>query len=371
MSRYSVDTNALRNADNKYLNISMNMKALAKEINAIKDNLSSDIKRYEGVDTALRNCSNNVATCRYKVDNYGASCGVVASLYSEAENNVINNISKGKFEQGFQNGQNDNGNWLQNWISDLIKTLPTIMGKIFPWIGTIIGLPGWITDFDEILAGIGKGIIASGARTTGWSSILGDMWNPITGGSDSGSGDETNPPDRPEEPEGERGDDNNTSEDLELKKKLDELFATNEGKSFPNEYHSCWGCCAFTKYIWYEMYGYHRTSADICAECKIYDSEDIMNNIHVGDCIKLVDGEQEHWFIVAGWDENGITVYQSTGIDNGNIVEKKTYPWSGGNSQNSSISNFFNGDNNTGAEKSNNGKIYIHHAKNYTKGATK
>ncbi|SFB82308.1 hypothetical protein [Butyrivibrio sp. YAB3001] len=192
MSRYSVNTDELISAADKCDEIKQEMNDLLGQIRTIQNNLSSDIKRYGGVNAALDNCCSNINKCWNKVDRYGIHGRFIANKYMIAEESVIRNISKGKFEQGFQNGQNDKGNWLQNWISDLIKTLPTIMGKIFPRIGTIIGLPGWITNFDEILAGIGKGIIASGARTTGWSSILGDMWELVTGENSDGGNERNN-----------------------------------------------------------------------------------------------------------------------------------------------------------------------------------
>lgn len=94
------------------------------------------------------------------------------------------------------------------------------------------------------------------------------------------------------------------------------------------------------------------------------DSVTIRNSIFVGDVIRMESGTGNvHWFVIKGWDESGLTVYQSEGIDHGkaNTVLETTYPWSGGSNMNSSIANFFN----TEKKLSKNAKFIIHHANNY------
>ncbi len=148
--------------------------------------------------------------------------------------------------------------------------------------------------------------------------------------------------------------------------KLDVFFEQNKGKNFARKASGGIGCAAFARTAWKEMYGINGfTGTCSISEIALNDSNTIMNNISVGDVIRIESGTGGvHWFVVKGWDESGITVYQSEGIDNGklNKVLESTYPWSGGTGINSSIANFFN----TEKKLSKDAKFIIHHANNYS-----
>lgn len=142
---------------------------------------------------------------------------------------------------------------------------------------------------------------------------------------------------------------------LEIKEKLDGIFKEWDGKNFQESYDGSWGCDAFTRYAYQTLYKTRRPKANIL-NIPITDTAAIIAKLHVGDAMWLECGNQTHSFIVAGWDKYGITVYEATGVESGNVVRKHTYPWSGGKGLNSSLANYFG---------NNRGKIDIYHHVGY------
>ena len=157
----------------------------------------------------------------------------------------------------------------------------------------------------------------------------------------------------------------NKGKDSLAEARLDAFFNQYAGEKFPKKSDGGTGCAAFARSAFRAMYGRSFSGGYEQKTVGLSDSKAIMDNISVGDVIRMESGTGGvHWFVVKSWDANGITVYQSEGIDHGkeNRVLEITYPWSGGQGKNSSIANFFNTENNL----SKNAKFIINHAKNYS-----
>ena len=100
MSRYSVDTDALRSATGRCGDISNNIGYLARQTSNVKYSLNNYMGRYNGVISALENCVTNSYRCNDKVNhlaNYGIN---IANNYRQTEENVLRNISSSKNMKG-------------------------------------------------------------------------------------------------------------------------------------------------------------------------------------------------------------------------------------------------------------------------------
>ena len=100
MSRYSVDTDALRSAAGRCGDISNNIGYLARQASNVKYSLNNYMGRYNGVISALDNCVKNSYRCNEKVNHLGNYGINIANKYRQTEETVLRNITSSKNMKG-------------------------------------------------------------------------------------------------------------------------------------------------------------------------------------------------------------------------------------------------------------------------------
>ena len=144
MSRYSVDTDALKSAAGRCEDISSNIGNLGRQIQDVKRSLNNEMGRYNSVISSLNVCISNSSTCKSRVSWYGITGTSIANKYAEAENRVSGNIATNKFEQisqtnpstpkGDNGGKNGPSEWqklLNKFIRESIFGGSGALGSIF------------------------------------------------------------------------------------------------------------------------------------------------------------------------------------------------------------------------------------------------
>ncbi len=123
MSRYSVDTDALRSAVGRCEDISINIGKLAIQIVDVKRSLDNDMGRYNGVIEALNACISNSSSCKSKVGWYGITGQSIANKYSDTEVRVSGDIVLDKFDQQPQNKNSS------DWVDSAVKIIAGAIGS--------------------------------------------------------------------------------------------------------------------------------------------------------------------------------------------------------------------------------------------------
>nr|MCR4597011.1 hypothetical protein [Lachnospiraceae bacterium] len=99
MSRFSVETNTLKNAAGRCDGISSNIRTLAVQIISVKNALSSDFSNYPGVLSALDTCITNASNCSQKTKWYGINGVAIAGKYQNTEDTVLGGIEADKLSR--------------------------------------------------------------------------------------------------------------------------------------------------------------------------------------------------------------------------------------------------------------------------------
>ena len=97
MSRFSVDTDALKNATGRCEDISNSIGNLAIRIDNVKYSLDNSMGRYSGVLSALDTCIANSYKCSNKVEVFGSYGTMFATGYRTYEDRITGNIKLDKF----------------------------------------------------------------------------------------------------------------------------------------------------------------------------------------------------------------------------------------------------------------------------------
>ena len=127
MSRYSVDTDALRGAAGRCGDISNNIGYLARQASNVKYSLNNYMGRYNGVISALDNCVTNSYRCNAKVNHLGNYGIDIANKYRQTEETVLGNIISSKKMKGVagwsDRSSSENKTDVSNKASGFISTL--------------------------------------------------------------------------------------------------------------------------------------------------------------------------------------------------------------------------------------------------------
>jgi hypothetical protein len=178
MSRFSVDTDALKNAAGRCGDISNNIGHLAGQIRDVKYELDFDLGRYGGVMRALDTCIQNSTTCKTRVSWYSIYGENIAGKYEAAENQITGNVSAGNSGQpnggsGGNNGQQSGGVQfdLAKFIRECVFGGAGTTGSIFKTIyDGISGKTGKaISDILKLVGNVAKN--TSGSKIN-WGDIF-------------------------------------------------------------------------------------------------------------------------------------------------------------------------------------------------------
>ncbi|MCR5556404.1 MAG: hypothetical protein K6F75_02455 [Butyrivibrio sp.] len=127
MSRFTVDTDALKSAAGQCEGIGNNVWNLGNRILDVRNSLGGYMGHYGGVMSALDNCYTNSRVCSRNIKTYGSYGVTLAGKYETAENSIDGNIEYDKFGNFVVTNPN-----LYRSIFEKIGKWTTVMMAQFP-----------------------------------------------------------------------------------------------------------------------------------------------------------------------------------------------------------------------------------------------
>ena len=109
MSRFSIDTSAVKNATSRCEQASGTFTGCASALLNVKDSLPSALAGYPQIGSTIEQCANYSNIIAGKIDNYGTAAVSIVNLYTTTETDILGNMET-VFTQGNPGNSGNPGN---------------------------------------------------------------------------------------------------------------------------------------------------------------------------------------------------------------------------------------------------------------------
>ncbi len=173
MSRFSVDTDALKNAAGQCRYISESIGDLAGRIDRVRYDIDDNMGRYAGVINALGTCIASTYRCSSKVYYYGTTGDSIARRYVRADLEILTHHSRGAAPDGWKLLWSAVGSFgpIGKFIGGIGQAIHAYNTNGL-WAGLHKGLTGVIKTGEGLVKTIGKAKEAGNWTKADWAKDL-------------------------------------------------------------------------------------------------------------------------------------------------------------------------------------------------------